>query len=43
MPDTIHLDAYCAKVNKEFVGFGLYKGPKVKPVRHIASIANLSP
>ena len=36
MPDTIYLDAYCAKVNKEFVGFGLYKGPKVKPV-HIAN------
>ncbi len=36
MPDTIFLDQYSKKVNDSFVGFGLYKGRKVKPV-HVAN------
>lgn len=36
MLDTICLDQYSKKVNESYVGFGLYKGRKVKPV-HVAN------
>ena len=36
MSDTIYLDQYSKKVNDSYVGFGLYKGRKVKPV-HVAN------
>lgn len=36
MSDTIYLDQYSQKVNDSYVGFGLYKGRKVKPV-HVAN------
>lgn len=36
MSEIINLEEYSRKVNSDFVGFGLYKGRKVKPV-HIAN------
>ena len=36
MSDTINLEEYSNKLNTDYVGFGLYKGRKVKPV-HIAN------